>query len=50
MWYICDDEFGFAFSEGYATEAAAEAAVPELKALMHEHHMEQDFIVLFIEG
>lgn len=50
MWYVCDDEFGLAFSDGFATEAEAEAAIPEFEAWMHEHNMEQDFIVLFIEG
>lgn len=51
MWYVCDDEFGLAFSEGFATEAEAEAELPKLQAwLREEHNIEQDFIVLFIEG
>lgn len=51
MWYVCDDEFGLAFSEGYATEAEAEAELPKLQAwLREEHNVEQGFVVLFIEG
>lgn len=51
MWYVCDDEFGFAFSEGVATEAEAEAELVKIKDWSDkEFHDDQNFVVLFIEG
>ena len=51
MWYVCDNDFEFAFSEGFATKEEAEMELPKLqRRLKEEYNLDQNFIVLFIEG